>query len=79
QTTGRNLWWVSIPGAEEPDLSILLKNLNPPGTGKKKKKTDGPPRREEGSRPARNERPPEPEGSVPADADADDDESDIRD
>ena len=44
-TTGRNLWWISIPGAEEPDLSILLKNLNPPGTGKKKKKGDGPSRR----------------------------------
>ncbi len=42
QTTGRNLWWISIPGAEEPDLGILLKNLNPPGTGKKKKKGDGP-------------------------------------
>ncbi|HPW60222.1 MAG TPA: hypothetical protein PLK58_16355, partial [Candidatus Rifleibacterium sp.] len=49
-TTGRNLWWVSIPGAEEPDLSILLKNLNPPGTGKKKKKGDGPPRKEDGER-----------------------------
>ncbi len=57
-TTGRNLWWVSIPGAEEPDLSILLKNLNPPGTGKKKKKGDGPPRREDDGpeRPERSER-----------------------
>ncbi|PKL48067.1 MAG: stage 0 sporulation protein [Candidatus Riflebacteria bacterium HGW-Riflebacteria-2] len=44
QTTGRNLWWISLPGEGEPDLSILLKNLNPPGSGKKKKKTDAPPR-----------------------------------
>lgn len=41
QTTGRNLWWINIPGGEEPDLSILLKNLNPPGSGKKKKKGEG--------------------------------------
>ncbi len=40
--TGRNLWWIQLPGEEEPDLSILLKNLNPPGSGKKKKKSDGP-------------------------------------
>ncbi|MDD3147342.1 MAG: regulatory iron-sulfur-containing complex subunit RicT [Candidatus Riflebacteria bacterium] len=53
-TTGRNLWWVSIPGAEEPDLSILLKNLNPPGSGKKKKKSDGPPRKDDSERPRNN-------------------------
>lgn len=45
QTTGRNLWWVSIPDAEEPDLGILLKNLNPPGSGKKKKKGEGAPKK----------------------------------
>lgn len=37
-TTGRNLWWIHQEGQPEPDLSVLLKNLNPPGTGKKKKK-----------------------------------------
>jgi len=69
QATGRNLWWVSIPDQPEPDLSLLLKNLNPPGTGKKKKKSEGAPRNadEDGSsggaedrhetRPARQERP----------------------
>ena len=36
--TGRNLWWVQLPDEPEPDLSILLRNLNPPGSGKKKKK-----------------------------------------
>jgi len=44
QATGRNLWWISLPGEDEPDLSILLKNLNPPGSGKKKKKSDSAPR-----------------------------------
>ena len=39
-STGRNLWWIRIDGEEEPDLSVLLKNLNPPGTGKKKRKYD---------------------------------------
>ena len=39
-TTGRNLWWVKAESEEEPDLSVLLKNLNPPGTGKKHKKSD---------------------------------------
>ena len=39
-TTGRNLWWVHQEGQAEPDLSVLLKNLNPPGTGKKKKKSE---------------------------------------
>ena len=39
-STGRNLWWVKTDGEKEPDLSILLKNLNPPGTGKKKRKFD---------------------------------------
>ncbi|MGM0600124.1 MAG: PSP1 domain-containing protein [Candidatus Rifleibacteriota bacterium] len=38
--TGRNLWWIQMPEEEEPDLSILLRNLNPPGSGKKKKKSD---------------------------------------
>jgi cell fate regulator YaaT (PSP1 superfamily) len=38
--TGRNLWWIQMPDEEEPDLSILLRNLNPPGSGKKKKKSD---------------------------------------
>ncbi len=37
--TGRNLWWIQEPGEEEPDLSILLRNLNPPGSGKNKKKS----------------------------------------
>jgi hypothetical protein len=36
--TGRNLWWIQEPGDEEPDLSPLLRNLNPPGSGKSKKK-----------------------------------------
>jgi cell fate regulator YaaT (PSP1 superfamily) len=45
QATGRNLWWISIPGEAEPDLSILLKNLNPPGSGKRKKKPEGAPRK----------------------------------
>ena len=36
--TGRNLWWIQLEGDPEPDLSALLKNLNPPGTGKKKRK-----------------------------------------
>lgn len=40
KVTGRNLWWVHEEGKPEPDLSILLKNLNPPGTGKKKKKQE---------------------------------------
>lgn len=41
QATGRNLWWISLPGEEgEPDLSVLLRNLNPPGSGKKKKKSE---------------------------------------
>lgn len=39
-STGRNLWWVKTDGETEPDLSVLLKNLNPPGTGKKKRKFD---------------------------------------
>jgi cell fate regulator YaaT (PSP1 superfamily) len=39
-STGRNLWWVKTDGEKEPDLSVLLKNLNPPGTGKKKRKFD---------------------------------------
>ncbi len=39
-TTGRNLWWVKAESEEEPDLSVLLKNLNPPGTGKKHKKSE---------------------------------------
>ena len=39
-STGRNLWWVKTDGENEPDLSVLLKNLNPPGTGKKKRKFD---------------------------------------
>lgn len=39
-STGRNLWWVKTEGEKEPDLSVLLKNLNPPGTGKKKRKFD---------------------------------------
>ena len=39
-TTGRNLWWVKADNDNEPDLSVLLKNLNPPGTGKKKKKAE---------------------------------------
>jgi cell fate regulator YaaT (PSP1 superfamily) len=39
KVTGRNLWWIQQEGEEEPDLSVLLKNLNPPGTGKKKKKS----------------------------------------
>ncbi len=39
-TTGRNLWWVKTDNEKEPDLSVLLKNLNPPGTGKKKRKYD---------------------------------------
>jgi len=44
QATGRNLWWISLPGEGEPDLSILLKNLNPPGSGKKKRRSDSEPR-----------------------------------
>jgi cell fate regulator YaaT (PSP1 superfamily) len=43
--TGRNLWWIQLPDEEEPDLSILLRNLNPPGSGKKKKKSDSPSKR----------------------------------
>lgn len=39
-STGRNLWWIKLDGEGEPDLSVLLKNLNPPGTGKKKRKYD---------------------------------------
>ena len=39
-STGRNLWWVKTDNDNEPDLSVLLKNLNPPGTGKKKRKYD---------------------------------------
>ena len=39
-STGRNLWWVKTDGDDEPDLSVLLKNLNPPGTGKKKKRAE---------------------------------------
>ncbi|GAB4271113.1 MAG: hypothetical protein Kow0029_08430 [Candidatus Rifleibacteriota bacterium] len=35
--TGRNLWWIQKQDEDEPDLSILLRNLNPPGSGKKKK------------------------------------------
>lgn len=43
EATGRNLWWISLPGETgEPDLSVLLKNLNPPGSGKKKKKKGAP-------------------------------------
>lgn len=52
QATGRNLWWVNLPDQAEPDLSLLLKNLNPPGTGKKKKKADGAPRNSEDDAPA---------------------------
>lgn len=37
-TTGRNLWWIQLPDEAEPDLTMLLRNLNPPGSGKKKKK-----------------------------------------
>ncbi len=39
-STGRNLWWVKTENEDEPDLSVLLKNLNPPGTGKKRRKFD---------------------------------------
>lgn len=39
-STGRNLWWIKTDGDKEPDLSVLLKNLNPPGTGKKRRKFD---------------------------------------
>lgn len=39
-STGRNLWWVKTENEDEPDLSVLLKNLNPPGTGKKKRKAE---------------------------------------
>lgn len=39
-STGRNLWWVKSENEKEPDLSPLLKNLNPPGSGKKKKKSE---------------------------------------
>lgn len=39
-STGRNLWWVKTENEEEPDLSVLLKNLNPPGTGKKKRNSE---------------------------------------
>lgn len=46
QATGRNLWWISLPGEPEPDLSILLRNLNPPGSGKKKKKGDSAQRKD---------------------------------
>lgn len=72
QATGRNLWWISLPGEEEPDLSVLLKNLNPPGSGKKKKRGDGPARNENdassrpdsaGSSRPENSRPPRPENS----------------
>ncbi|NLM17286.1 MAG: stage 0 sporulation protein [Candidatus Riflebacteria bacterium] len=38
KATGRNLWWIQGPKDPEPDLGILLENLNPPGTGKKKKR-----------------------------------------
>lgn len=54
QATGRNLWWINLPGEEEPDLSILLKNLNPPGSGKKKKRSDGP-QRNDNAGPSRND------------------------
>lgn len=64
QTTGRNLWWISIPGAEEPDLSLLLKNLNPPGTGKKKKKNENAPRKPNAG-PSENTQAPA--GPVPSD------------
>ena len=49
RVTGRNLWWIQLPGEEEPDLSVLLKNLNPPGTGKKKKRSSS------GNNPAKEE------------------------
>jgi len=38
--TGRNLWWIQGEDEPEPDLSVLLENLNPPGTGKKKKRSN---------------------------------------
>ncbi len=62
QTTGRNLWWINEPGKDEPDLSVLLKNLNPPGSGKRKKKGDAAPR-PEGEK--KDSRPPKP-ASKPA-------------
>ncbi|HAE41178.1 MAG TPA: hypothetical protein DCG57_21465 [Candidatus Riflebacteria bacterium] len=74
QATGRNLWWISLPGEEEPDLSGLLKNLNPPGSGKKKKRGDGAARNENdgssrnddaGSAQPENSRPPRPDNSRP--------------
>jgi len=55
QATGRNLWWISLPGEEEPDLSILLKNLNPPGSGKKKKKGDSDSSKNDGARSPRGD------------------------
>lgn len=55
--TGRNLWWVSLPGETgEPDLSVLLRNLNPPGSGKKKKKK-GNPRQSDGQNHSDSDRP----------------------
>ena len=55
QATGRNLWWISLPGEEEPDLSGLLKNLNPPGSGKKKKKGESDSARDDSARPPRDD------------------------
>lgn len=47
--TGRNLWWLdNVEQFGEPDLSLLLKNLNPPGSGKKKKKADRQDKQEKG-------------------------------
>lgn len=93
QTTGRNLWWVKIPGNEEPDLSILLKNLNPPGSGKRKKKNDyagprpqgeqgddntGSPPRQQGNRDQkRREDAPPPETPDTGDDSGDDGDSDL--
>jgi cell fate regulator YaaT (PSP1 superfamily) len=48
-TTGRNLWWIQLADEPEPDLTLLLRNLNPPGSGKKKKKGDNDDSRSDGS------------------------------
>ncbi len=68
QATGRNLWWISLPGEGEPDLSILLKNLNPPGSGKKKKKGEPFPHNDDAGRGEvrqRNERDRAPKSDIP--------------
>jgi len=64
QVTGRNLWWIQLPGESEPDLTLLLKNLNPPGSGKKKKKPE-PGESEEPGSPRQGESGPQSERRQP--------------